>query len=322
MLRRSSLLCLLVVCLSSFSPAHAQPSRPASLILGYPAGGAADSAVRHVAERLSAVLGKQVIVENRPGANGIIAVNALKAAPADGQTILLADDAILVLNPMVYKDLPYDAARDFIPVGLLSSTPLILTGSMKLPVDDLAGLLALAKAQPGKLNYGSFGLGGISHLAGEMLKSMAGIAVEHVPYAGGGAVQQAKIAGDIDYSFGLLGSDMVFVRDGRLKALAVASPVRSPLAPEVPTLDELGFAGFDITGKLGMVVRAGTPQPLVNGLRQALNEVLRDAELKQRFAAIGQEMAEPADAQSYQQDLVRDRQAWQRYAEAIGFSIN
>ena len=311
-----------VFCATGLASAQAEDAKPVRLVVGFPAGGAADTLARRVAEGMAASLKQPVVVDNKPGANTIIAVNALKAAPADGATVMLSTDSTIILNPVLYKSLPYDVARDLAPVGHIATTPLILTASPALAAGTPAELVKLAKARPGTLNYSSFGRGGTAHLAGELFRSMADIDVVHVAYAGGGPAQLAKVAGDVQYGFGILGSDMALVKEGRLRALAVGTVKRTRLAPQLPTLDELGFKGFDVTPKFGLVTRSGVPERTIVRLNAALNDVLRDPAFISSMEKLGYEVGAPDTPAAYRQEMEADRVKWTQYIQRTGITID
>jgi tripartite-type tricarboxylate transporter receptor subunit TctC len=311
-----------VFCATGLASAQAEDAKPVRLVVGFPAGGAADTLARRVAEGMAASLKQPVVVDNKPGANTIIAVNALKAAPADGATMMLSTDSTIILNPVLYKSLPYDVARDLAPVGHIATTPLILTASPALAAGTPAELVKLAKARPGTLNYSSFGRGGTAHLAGELFRSMADIDVVHVAYAGGGPAQLAKVAGDVQYGFGILGSDMALVKDGRLRALAVGTVKRTRLAPQLPTLDELGFKGFDVTPKFGLVTRSGVPERTIVRVNAALNDVLRDPAFVSSMEKLGYEVGAPDTPAAYRQEMEADRVKWTQYIQRTGITID
>ena len=311
-----------VFCTTGLASAQADDAKPVRLVVGFPAGGAADTLARRVAEGMAASLKQPVVVDNKPGANTIIAVNALKAAPADGTTVMLSTDSTIILNPVLYKGLPYDVTRDLAPIGHIATTPLILTASPALAAKTPAELVKLAKARPGTLNYSSFGRGGTAHLAGELFRSMASIDVVHVAYAGGGPAQLAKVAGDVQFGFGILGSDMALVKDGRLRALAVGTIKRTRLAPQLPTLDELGFNGFDVTPKFGLVTRSGVPERTIVRLNAALNDVLRDPAFISSMENLGYEVGASDTPAAYRQEIEADRVKWTQYIQRTGITID
>ncbi|MBP0623123.1 Bug family tripartite tricarboxylate transporter substrate binding protein [Cupriavidus consociatus] len=310
---------LLATCFSFAAAAY--PERPIRMIVPYPAGGIADNVARRLAQEMGASLKQTIIIENKPGADGIIAVNSLKSSSADGYTILMVSEALTSLNGLVYKKISYDTFKDMVPIGKIGNVAIVLSISPSLPVDDVSGLVSYAKKNPGKLNYASLGKGSISHLAAEMLKAEAGIDVVHVPYAGGSAIQLAKMKGDIQYSFGVLGSDMEYIKNGRLKALAVASARRSSLAPAIPTLAESGFPDFDLSSTIGLVARTGTPQAAIDRLNASLSLVLKDRNFVNRLSGLGFEAAPPASPQIYWDEVTKQYSVWEKFVKRFGFKI-
>ncbi len=238
----------------------AYPDKPIRLIVPYPPGGAADFAARAVAEKLTEAWGQQVVVDNRGGAGGIIATEIVARSAPDGYTLLHGTPAGLVINSLLRKKLPYDAARDFTPVGREVIVPQILVLNPSLPANSLKELIALAKAKPGQLNYASVGIGSPNHLVIELLKSMAGIDIVHVPYKGGGPAVTDLLGGHVQLMFNGMASVMPLVRSGKPKAIAIGIAKRSPAAPDVPTVAEAGVPGFEYTTWNGIFAPAQTPR--------------------------------------------------------------
>jgi tripartite-type tricarboxylate transporter receptor subunit TctC len=269
------MLLILVAC----TPAWAQPafpSRPVTMVVPFPAGGALDVVARALAEEMRKHLGQTVVVENRVGAGGTLGSGAVARAAPDGHTILFGSVATHAIAPGVYRNLAYDALKDFVPVMQVTSSPLLVTGSAKLNVSTLAELIAAAKAQPGKLNYGSTGNGTAVHLAGEVLKASSGLDVLHVPYKGGPDAVQALITGDIAFMVANLELALPQVRGGRVRALAVTGSRRIAALPDVPTLREAGVAGTEVTTWFGLFAPAGTPKAVVDRLQRDAATSLQD----------------------------------------------
>jgi len=266
--------------------AEIYPVRPIRLIIPYAPGGNADIQGRYVAERLTAALGKQVVVDNRPGANSIIGTDLAVHSPADGYTLLIVASAHAV-NPSIVSKLPYDTLKDLQPISLVGSTPLIFVANSGLPANNLKELVALAKSRPGGLNYGSSGNGSPANLAGELFNLMAGVKLVHVPYKGTAAAATDVMSGQIQVGFPSMTSVMPLVKAGKLKAYAITAAKRSALAPELPTMAEAGVPGYEASIWNGLLAPAGTPKAIVQRINQATVQSLNSSEARKRYAAIG-----------------------------------
>ena len=278
---------LLVCAACSTCAALAQqyPTHPIRLIIPMAAGGATDILIRTLTPKMTELLGQQIVVDNRPGANGVIGDEmAVKAAP-DGYT-LHANSIAISINPSLYK-LNYDIVRDLAPVTLLASIDLVFGVNPQVPAKSVSELIALAKAQPGKLNYASFGIGSISHVAGEMFKQASNTQIVHVAYKSSPLAVQETIAGQTQFVFGGTSYMLPQVRAGRLRGIAISSLQRSPLAPEIPTVSESGLPGFDVTAWFGMWVPAKTPQPIVRRINEVVVQALNHPELRARVEELG-----------------------------------
>ncbi len=275
------------------SPARAQavagdwPVKPIRLIVPFAPGGIADNSARAIADRLGSRLGHAVIVENRAGASGNIGTEAVARSAADGHTLLLGFDGTMVINPHVFNRLPFDTLKDFAPITKLGDSPLIVVAHPSLPVKSLKDLLALSRRKPGSLTYGSSGTGGTPHLACEMLNQLAGTDLTHVPYKGGGAAVADAVGGHIPLVCTAIATAQQFLRDGKLRALAVTSARRSPALPEVPTFIEAGFAGFSVESWVGVLAPARTPRPVVERLQREIAATLQSPEVRERYAVLG-----------------------------------
>lgn len=265
------------------------PDKPVKFIVPFPAGGGYDFMARNVAQHLSDRLGRQVIVENRTGANGNIGSDFVAKSPADGYTLLLGGIGPQALSPAIYPKLPYDVEKDFQPVVLLGGQPNILVVHPSLPVRNVSELVAYAKANPGKLSFGSTGNGSGQHFGLEQLRQIAGIDVIHVPYRGAAPLHMALLAGEVSAGFNIAQLPMQQVKNGELRALATASKRRSVLAPDVPTLAELGMP-IDFDTWYALYAPAGTPRDVVARLNAEINRVLALQELKERANAVGIEL--------------------------------
>lgn len=266
--------------------AEIYPVRPIRLIIPYAPGGNADIQGRYVAERLTGALGKQVVIDNRPGANSIIGTDLAVHAPADGYTLLIVASAHAV-NPSIVSKLPYDTLKDLQPISLVGSTPLIFVANPGLPANNLKELIALAKSRPGGLNYGSSGNGSPANLAGELFNLMAGVKLVHVPYKGTAAAATDVMSGQIQVGFPSMTSVMPLVKAAKLKAYAITAPKRSALAPELPTMAEAGVPGYEASIWNGLLAPAGTPQAIVKRINQAAVQSLNSPEARKRYAEIG-----------------------------------
>ena len=291
--RRARLACALLLLALICTAAGAQtayPSKPIRLLVGYPPGGATDIVARILAQKLGERLGQPVVVDNLPGAGGIIATDkAAKAAP-DGYTLLLANTAHGI-NPSLYKSLPYDAVASFAPVIKVADLTLVLVVNPAFPARSVRELIALAKARPGELHYASSGVGQSLHLAAELMKSMAGVDIVHVPYKGSAPARADLLAGQVEMMFESAIGVMPFVQAGRLRALGVSGAQRSPAMPDVPTLSEAGVAGYEASGWLGILAPAGTPAAIVASLNADMNAVLRQADVSGLLADNGADVA-------------------------------
>jgi tripartite-type tricarboxylate transporter receptor subunit TctC len=258
--------------------AQSWPQKPIKMIIPFPAGGGTDFIGRLAAKHLSDRLGQQVFVENRGGANGAIGLQALSQADPDGYTIATSSDTPLVVNPWLYDKLPYQALRDFIPVATLVRFPGMLAVHPSVPVKSVAELIALAKAKPGDLAYASAGVGNFSHLAMELFSLATGVKLLHVPYKGTGPASLALIAGEVQMGFNNVQTLLQNVREGQLRALAVAEPQRMPALPDIPAVAET-VPGFNMAPWIGIIVPAKTPKEVVTRLSQATLAVMRDPEV-------------------------------------------
>ncbi|HEX2889982.1 tripartite tricarboxylate transporter substrate binding protein [Vineibacter terrae] len=264
--------------------ANPWPTRPVRIIVPSPPGGPADLFARLLSEHFARAIGGNFVVDNRPGASGALAAVALAQAEPDGHTLLIGSNSTFVLTPLVLKRPGFDPQRDFAPVGLLTSYAMYLVGRPDLPFRDVTGLVAYARANPGQLNYASFGVGSVGYMVHEVLRRRAGIDVAHVAYPGTAAVLQALMRGEADYAFDSVGNAQPHVDAGKLLALAVSTAERASRVPQVPTLAEAGFAQFDLRIWLGLVAPARTPQPIVQKLNAELERFTAMPETRKRFA--------------------------------------
>jgi tripartite-type tricarboxylate transporter receptor subunit TctC len=262
------------------APAQTYPVKPIRLIFGYTAGGAGDVGARLLAQKLSEILGQNMVVENRPGAGGAIADELVAKSPADGYTLLYAAGSTTIL-PALRPKLPYNVERDFAPVSLVVATSFALAVHPSVPVNDVKGLIALARSQPDKLTFSTPGVGSSAHFAGEVFKMMAGVKMLHVPFRGAPEATTALIAGQVDVNFPSVTGALPFVKTGRLKALAVSSAQRAPTLPSVPTLNEAGLTGYERTGWNGVLAPAGVPKEIIARLNAAIIKAVDSPEMKE-----------------------------------------
>lgn len=286
--RRNTLFALVLTALSSLGTAQAQtwPTKPLRVIVNFPPGGAADQLARAIGQPLSEALGQPVVIENRAGANGNIGGEAVAKAPNDGYTLLMSSGGMVSVNPHLYAKMAFDPTKDLIPVAAAARVLVFLEVKPTLPVNNVKEFLAYMKANPGKLSFGSPGNGSSPHLAAEMMKAQTGMYAVHVPYRGAAPAMQDLLGGQLDFMFDP-GIGLQHVKSGKLKLLAVGSSKRSPLFPDVPTLDEAGLKGFDADSWFGFYAPAGTPPDVVSRLNREINKALGTQTVKDRILAIG-----------------------------------
>lgn len=266
--------------------AQAYPSKPLRVIVSFPPGGAADQIARAVSQPLQDALGQPVVVENRAGANGNIAGEAVAKSPADGYTLLMSSGGTVSINPHLYPKMPFDPAKDLVPVAAAARVLVFLEVHPKVPVNNAREFIAYLRANPGRLSFGSPGNGSSPHLAAEMMKAGANVFATHIPYRGAAPAMQDLLGGQIDFMFDP-GIGLQHAKAGRLKLLAVGSPKRSPQFPDLPTMEEAGLKGFDADSWFGFYAPAGTPPAVVTRLNTEINKVLRSPAFQERMAAIG-----------------------------------
>jgi len=269
--------------------AQTWPSKPIRVMVPFPPGGSTDIVARIMAQKLEKPLGQPLVVENRGGAGGTIgAAIGAKAAP-DGYVLTLGSTSTHVVAPSVYQKLEYDPVKDFAPISLVAVTPYLLAVNPNVPAKNVAELVGLMKKQPGKLNYASAGIGSTTHLAMEMLKSASGIYMLHIPYNGNGPAGTAVVGGQVEMLFGSLPSLLPHAKSGRVRALAVGTPKRSPSLPDVPTVAESGYPGFDASLWLAFFAPAGTPQPIVERLQREIVATVQAADTREALDKAGAE---------------------------------
>lgn len=297
--------------------AQAWPTQPVRIVVAYPPGGSTDVAARLVAERLTARLGQQFIVENRSGAGGTIGAAFVTKADADGHTLLFAASPELTISRITRKDLPYDALRDLRPITQVGNVPFMMVAHPDVPAQDLQSLIAWLKTQGGKANYSSFGQNTSNHLVGELFKAETGVDVAHVPYKGSAPSVQDLLGGRVQYTFDTITAVLPHVRANRLKPIGIATLERSPLAPDVPTLSESGLPGFVGGTWFGVLAPTGTPQAVIDKLHAEISAVVRSDEVVKTFAERGIE-AVGGTPQEFATFIESETKKWQGLADRIG----
>jgi tripartite-type tricarboxylate transporter receptor subunit TctC len=267
------------------------PNRPVTIVVGFPPGGASDIMARILTAKLGSVLGQPFIVDNRPGAGGNVGGEFVAHAAPDGYTLLLGNNAILATNVSLYSKIGFDPEKDFAPISLIGTQANVLVVNNDVKAHSLAELIALAKANPGKLNFASSGYGLAAHLAGELFKAQAHIDIVHVPYKGSAPALEDVIAGQDQMMFATTSGVMGFLKNGQVRALAVTTLKRTPSLPDVPTMDEAGLPGFEATTWHGLVAPAGTPPQIIAALNKAIAATLKDPDIQQKLANLGIDIA-------------------------------
>ena len=275
----------------------AYPNRPVRIIVPFPAGGVADALPRIVGEKLTAKWGQPVVIENKVGAAGNIGMGEGARAAPDGYTLVLAPTGNLTVNPTLFPNLPFDTRHDFTPITLLAESPNVLVVNPSVPAKNFHDFVEYAKANPGKLNFSSPGEGSGAHLAGELLNQEAGIQTVHIPYKGLAPAVNDLVGGQVQYMFAGISTVIQQIKAGKLVALAIASPKRNAQLPDVPTVAESGLPGFDVTSWYGIVVRAGTPQAIIDKVNHDMVEALRLPDVKAKLADLGLEPVGDTPAQ-------------------------
>jgi tripartite-type tricarboxylate transporter receptor subunit TctC len=316
-----SVLVLLIAQLPASQSAQAFPDRPVKLVVPSPAGGPPDIMARLLSDKMGAALGQPVIVENRPGgAGGTIGAKSVIAAEPDGHTLLMGSTSALLIAPLIHKNAGY-SSETFAPVAGLSETTEVLAVHPSVPASSVAELVRLAKVQPAALRYGSAGVGTLPHLEGELLKARAQIDMSHIPYRGGGPALTGLLGGEVHAFFSTLTQMLPYIREGRLRGLAVTSETRSALAPDIPTMVESGFDQF-VTASINFIVAPpGTPISIRQQLSEAVARALASVEVKDAFAKIGAQ-ARPASPEELSSYMAQQQLRWARIVEATRFSID
>lgn len=298
------------------SPAFAQKA-PIKFVVPYPAGGAADQITRLVANEAGLVLGTVIIIDNKAGAAGMIAGEAVARAEPDGKTFFVGSNAPLVINQALYAKMPYDPEKSFVPVAGMGKSPLLLVTRGNLGVHNVAGLIALGKKEPGKLTMGSASSGNITHLAGEYASSLMGFKVTHVPFPGSAPAITSMMGGNVDIMFDALPSSMQQAKAGKIVPLAILDNARFPQLPEVPTLKEAGFGNAEASAWFGVVAPAKTPAAAVTEMNRAINEALKKPELVEKLRNIGAQPM-PGSPEVFGKFIADERSRWIPLAKSLG----
>ena len=297
------------------------PNRPIRVVIGFPAGGPLDQHARLWGDALGKLLGQTVVVDYKAGAGGTVGAQDVARAAPDGHTLLLANTGTMVINPALYRKLPYDTLKSFVPIARTAQQPLALLVHPDVPARTLPEFIALLRSRPGQLNYGSAGNGGISHLVPEMLKTRTGTFMVHIPYRGSAPAFTDLIAGQVQFMAESIPQAAQYAKAGKVRAIAVTSRQRNPALPEVPTAIESGLNGFEVVGFYGVLAPVGTPAPVVDRLSQAFEQVLGSGEIRERMVAQG---ADPAflDAAAFRQFLVDEMPKWATAVKASGAQLD
>ena len=317
---RCAVLTALIAAVSAgAAPAAAQtyPSRPITLVVPFPPGGSATIIARIIADKMSEVLGQQIVVDNRGGAGGSIAARQVAKSAPDGATLLLAFTGTLAVSPLIFANVGYDPRKDFAAIGLIGMAPSVLAVHPSVPARSVADLIGIAKAEPGKIQYGSPGIGTTNHLAGELLAAMTGIKITHIPYKGTGPAITDLLGGHIAMMFAPIPAAHGNVSAGALRALGVTSLKRSSLWPDIPTVAETGLPGFEVVQRSTLLAPAGTPRTIIERLNKELNAVLATDEVRRRLAVEGAEPV-PGAPEEYAADIDREETRWSKLVATIG----
>ena len=317
---RCAVLTALIAAVSAgAAPAAAQPypSRPITLVVPFPPGGSATIIARIIADKMSEGLGQQIVVDNRGGAGGSIAARQVAKSAPDGATLLLAFTGTLAVSPLIFANVGYDPRKDFAGIGLIGMAPSVLAVHPSVPARSVADLIGIAKAEPGKIQYGSPGIGTTNHLAGELLAAMTGIKITHIPYKGTGPAITDLLGGHIAMMFAPIPAAHGNVSAGALRALGVTSLKRSSLWPDIPTVAETGLPGFEVVQRSTLLAPAGTPRTIIERLNKELNAVLATDEVRRRLAVEGGEPV-PGAPEEYAADIDREEMRWSKLVATIG----
>ncbi|KGG88564.1 MFS transporter [Comamonas thiooxydans] len=297
------------------------PTKPIRIVLGFPAGGPLDQHARLLTDKLQGVLGQPLVVDYKPGAGGSVGAQDVMRSPADGYTLMLANTGVMVINPALYSKLPYNTLKDFTPIARTAMQPLALLVNNKVPAKTLTEFTTYAKANPGKINFGSAGNGGISHLVPEMFKSAAGVDLVHIPYKGSAPAFTDLIGGQVQFMAESIPQAAAYHKQGKVRALAVTSKERNPALPEVPTAIESGLKGFEVVGFYGFLAPAGLPKEVTAKLSNAFQQVMNLPDVKSRMVEQG---ADPAflGSEAFGKFLASETPRWAAAVKASGTKLD
>ena len=297
------------------------PEKPIRVVIGFPAGGPLDQHARLLSERLQAVLGQPVLIDYKSGAGGTVGAQEVMKAQPDGYTLMLANTGVMVINPALYSKLPYNTLRDFTPIARTAMQPLALLVNPKLPVNTLKEFVDYTRARPGQINYGSAGNGGISHLVPEMFKNATGLFMVHIPYRGSAPAFTDLMGGQVQFMGESIPQAASYHKQGKVRALAVTSKERNPALPDIPTVIESGFKGFEVVGFYGFLAPAGLPKDVTAKLSDAFKQVMASPEIRNRMVTQG---ADPAfmGSEEFGQFLVTETPRWAQAVKASGAKLD
>ncbi len=300
--------------------AQPYPSKPIKVIIGFPPGSGGETQVRLVGQKLTEAMGQPIVVDARPGASGNIAAELLVKSPGDGYTLLYFP-AALAINPSLFPKVPYDLAKDFTPIALLGTFPLVMVVNPSVPAKSVADVVALAKAKPGAVNYASIGNASPPHLAGELFGQLAGVSLTHVPYKGSAPAQTDLIGGQVQVMFDTAVSAMPHVKAGRTRALAVTTLKRSPLLPDLPSLDEAGLKGYDLYGWGGMVAPAGVPADIAAKLNTEIVKALKSPDVAEKLMGLGSVPGTMSNAE-FGRFILDEAAKWKKLVVSTGAKLD
>ena len=311
----------LALALASAGVLAAFPEKPVRLVIGFPAGGPLDQHARLLVDKLQVILGQPIIVDYKPGAGGSVGAETVAKSPADGYTLMLANTGVLVINGALYTKLPYNTLRDFVPLARTAMQPLALLVNNNVPAKTLKEFNDYARANPGKLNYGSAGNGGISHLVPEMFKTATGVFMVHIPYRGSAPAFTDLMGGQVQFMAESIAQAANYHKQGKVRALAVTSRERNPALPDIPTAIESGLEGFEVVGFYGFLAPAGTPKDVVARLSDAMKRVLTNPEVRNKMVSQG---ADPAflDSDDFGKFLAAETPRWAAAVKASGAKLD
>jgi tripartite-type tricarboxylate transporter receptor subunit TctC len=314
--RVAALLAAIAVCIAADASAQQYPAGPIRIVVPFTPGGGTDILARLIAQKLNESWGQPVVVDNRPGASGTLGTAFVAKSPADGHNLLIVP-AGYAGNPGLYKKLPYDHTRDLAPVSWLASGPLTLVVHPSLPVKSVKELIAFARARPGEINFGSSGAGTLPHLSAELFNSMSGIKMEHIPYKGAGAAVTDVMAGRVPIYFMNILQSVSLIKAGKLRALGVTTPERTPIAPDIPSIAEAGLKGYDMTNWYGLLAPAATPREAIVKLNAEVVRILKLPDLTSRLADDGMTVV-ASSPDRFAEFLARETEKFTRVIEAAG----